>query len=172
MLPLLCQAGSYPGTSPEVYAILVSPKSVTTGSMFHVMITSEIPVAGGELGADGPSGNLAPLKACMGGGPPFWFTATFNADQAGEYYVRLKKDETILAFKSFRVAVQKQSRMPSRFVWNAICIRPGSKGSSYMQKREPHGVLCTKSCMIPEKTSSTTIWDQERMIIEVKTLLL
>jgi hypothetical protein len=118
MLPLLCHAGSNLGASPEAHAILVSPMSVTAGSMFHVMVTSEKHVAGGEIGAASPLGPLTLLKSRSGGGPPFWFTAAFNADQAGEYHVHIKKGGTLLAFKSFRVTVQKKSRKPDRFIWN------------------------------------------------------
>ena len=118
MLSVLGHAGSDPGTVSEVYAILVSPRSVTAGDMFHVMITSEKPVAAGEIGADGPLGPLVRLKTRTGGGPPFWFTDTFKADEAGEYHVYLKKAGILLAFKSFRVTTHKEVRRPSRFIWD------------------------------------------------------
>ena len=73
-----------PGLASEGdYAVLVSPKTISPGKTFRVMVASETRNTKAMLKAEGPSGSLAMLKQHHGGGPPYWWAAEFEAKGEG-----------------------------------------------------------------------------------------
>lgn len=118
-LPTIPHALDISGAPSTTYALLLSPRSVSVGRTFHVMIASEKNISDAEVSLNGPQGPLVPQDVHTGGGPPFWFTATFRADRVGEYQVFFRKAEVIHIFKSFKVTAQEESRDPSEFIWES-----------------------------------------------------
>jgi hypothetical protein len=121
---LVVPAAVHPESAPEPcatadpFAVLVSPRSVTPGESFRVLVASEEPAEGAVLDASGDSGALPPSNVrSSGGGPPTWWAAEFKAPQTGEVKVTLTKKGKTLACKAFEVDAQKRQRKQDKGIW-------------------------------------------------------
>ncbi len=99
------------------YAILVSPQTIVPGQTFRVLTASENPHTQAILKALGPSGSLPVLGQQKGGGPPYWWTAEFEAVEEGIHKVWLEHERSRLTEKSFAVSKKTQILNPSPFIW-------------------------------------------------------
>ena len=104
------------------YSVLVSPNSIVPGQTFRVLVASEKPYTQAILKANGPSGPLTVLKHQKGGGPPYWWTATFVAEKAGIHRVWLEHETSRLTEKRFSVSLEEQIRRPSSFIWQTELV--------------------------------------------------
>lgn len=105
--------------SSESFAILVSPRSVTAGETFRVLVASEKPLEGATLEAAGPEGSLFSSKSRSGGGPPYWRAADFTAGKKGMVRVKVKTKEAATACRELKVTPKKKLRKASTFVWKS-----------------------------------------------------
>ena len=104
---------------PEKYAVLVSPESIVPGQTFRVLVAAEKPFTKASIKSLGPSGSLTALSQQKGGGPPYWWTAEFEAVEVGVHKVWLEHETSRLTEKSFSVSTNKQGRDPGPYIWQA-----------------------------------------------------
>ncbi|MFC2164640.1 hypothetical protein ACFLT2_06570 [Acidobacteriota bacterium] len=102
VFPLVAKVDDTPTSN---YSVLVSPHSVVRGQTFQVLIASERPLPQASLKACGPSGPLVVLKQSQGGGPPYWWTATYVAKKAGIHRVWLEQDTSLVIETHFTVSL-------------------------------------------------------------------
>ena len=70
----------------------MSPKLIKPGETLRVLASFEMDFRELHVSVSGPDGQLRPLKARRGGGPPFWQASEFRIDRPGRYSVALVKD--------------------------------------------------------------------------------
>jgi hypothetical protein len=99
------------------HTILVSPEKIVPGQTVRVLVASENPLPDGTLKAAGPSGTQALLKQQHGGGPPYWWTAEFEAKGEGNHAVWLDKEGSRLIEKGFTVSNESQTSDSSSYIW-------------------------------------------------------
>jgi hypothetical protein len=104
-------------TPTDNYSVLVTPNSIVRDQAFRILVASEKPLTQAMLKANGPSGSLTVLKQRKGGGPPFWWTATFVADKPGIYRIWLEQKSSRLAEKSISVYEKKQTKKSTSSIW-------------------------------------------------------
>jgi len=104
------------------YSVLVSPNLIVPDQTFRVLIVSEKPYTQAIIKANGPYGSLTVLKHQKGGGPPYWWTATFVAERAGTHRVWLEHETSRLKEKRFSVSLEEQIRRLSSFIWQTELV--------------------------------------------------
>ena len=116
----LCFVWLYAGTQDTAdsnFTVLVSPKSIEPGQIFHIMITSEKLYSKAMVKVNSPSGSLNVIKQRKGGGPPYWLIATFRAEKVGIHQIWLENGTSRLAEKIFSISKKKQTRNTSPYIW-------------------------------------------------------
>jgi hypothetical protein len=101
----------------ENYSILVSPVSVMPGQTFRVLVVSEKPDIEAELRSNGPSGFLTRLNKRKGGGPPYWWSATFVAEEEGSHRLWLEQGASRLVEKTILIYEKKYVESLSSYIW-------------------------------------------------------
>ena len=116
----LCFVWLYAGTQDTAdsnFTVLVSPKSIEPGQIFHIMITSEKLYSKAMVKVNSPSGSLNVIKQRKSGGPPYWWIATFRAAEAGIHQAWLEHETSRLVEKNFSCSQNKLTRKPSSYIW-------------------------------------------------------
>ncbi|MGE5741852.1 MAG: hypothetical protein ACM32H_07400 [Candidatus Aminicenantes bacterium RBG_16_66_30] len=70
-------------------AVLISPEAPKPGGPLRVLAAFEADAAKVRLSLRGPAGEVKPVAAKRGGGPPYWVAADFAAAPAGSFAVVL-----------------------------------------------------------------------------------
>jgi len=105
-------------TPKENLSVLVSPHSIVPGQIFRILITSETPYAQATMKVNSPSGSLDVIKQRKGGGPPYWWIATFRSEEAGIHRVWLEHVTSQITERNFSISLNKQIRKPSSYIWH------------------------------------------------------
>jgi len=116
----LCFVWLYAGTQDTAdsdFTVLISPKSIEPGQIFHIMITSEKLYSKAMVKVNSPSGSLNVIKQRKSGGPPYWWIATFRAAEAGIHQAWLEHETSRLVEKNFSCSQNKLTRKPSSYIW-------------------------------------------------------
>ena len=127
-------------TSQDAIALLVSPRSITPGASFRILISSPESLDEISLEVTGQQGIIKQKDICRGGGPPFWLTANFSADNKGPCQISVKRNLTLLSSQTIHVMGEKHPSEPSEFIWKSerswTCILPGWSVSFLIRKKE------------------------------------
>jgi len=99
------------------YSVLISPDSIEPEDTFRVLVVSERSQNLITIKAAGSYGSLDIHKQKNGGGPPYWWTATFVAENAGSHRVWLENQTSRLTEIQFKVGQKKGKGKPISSIW-------------------------------------------------------
>ncbi len=110
-----------PMTHAWAMGSLVSPETPLVNQRVVVLLAQTEPVSQASIQCTGPSGVVPISAARSGGGPPFWWYASFQPTRAGAYRCQLAADAVPLGKVEFQVAEKpgKQPKKPGSAVWQA-----------------------------------------------------